>query len=135
MLSLRPLKVRIIDFDRSFNMGIETKGNFVGKDGYYPYKPNLDDGSPKWDVWGLGAMILEADLEKDQYINVNNERTAQNLCQQYLRRGDLNQEPKEVLRMTVMAANAVDIEKLRDIMPLIPKIKFRAFRDMHGKLI
>jgi serine/threonine protein kinase len=135
VLSLRPLKVRIIDFDRSVNMGIETKGNFVGTDGYYPYKPNLDDGSPRWDVWALGAMILEADLEKDQYINVNNESTAQNLCQQHLRRGNVNQELKEVLRMTVMAANAVDIEKLRDIMPLIPKMKFRAFRDVHGKMM
>ena len=116
-------------------MGVETKGTFVGTDGYYPYKSNLDYDSSKWDVWALGAMILEADLEKDQYLAVNNERTAQNICQLHLRRGDVNQDLKEVLRMTVMASLVVDIVKLRDIMPLIPKMKFRAFRDVHGKLM
>lgn len=80
VLSLRPLKVKIIDFDRSVNMGVETKGTFVGTEGYYPYKPNLEDGSPKWDIWALGAMILEADLEKDKYYNITNEREAQNIC-------------------------------------------------------
>ena len=80
VLSLRPLKVKIIDFDRSVNMGVETKGTFVGTEGYYPYKPNLEDGSPKWDIWALGAMILEADLEKDKYYNITNEREAQSFC-------------------------------------------------------
>ena len=64
VLSLRPLKVKIIDFDRSFSMAIGTKGTMVGTDGYYPFKPNMDDGSPRWDVWSLGAMILEADMER-----------------------------------------------------------------------
>ena len=61
-------------------MGLETKGTFLGTPGYYPYKTMMDDGSPKWDVWALGAMILEADLETDVYLNVDSERVAQNLC-------------------------------------------------------
>jgi hypothetical protein len=31
--------------------------------------------------------------------------------------------------MTVLAPNATDIEKLEDIMPLIPKMRFRMFKD------
>jgi len=111
------------------NMGIETKGTFVGTEGYYPYKPYLDYGSTKWDVWALGAMILEADLEKDEYLNVENERVAQNLCHKHLRSTEVNQELKEIMRMNVMASQAVDIERLENIMPFIPKIKFRVFRD------
>ena len=72
--------MKIIDFDRSFSMAVGTKGTMVGTDGYYPFKPNMDDGSPRWDVWALGAMILEADMEKDQYLNIDSERAAQNLC-------------------------------------------------------
>ena len=81
MLSLRPLKVKVIDFDRSVNHAVGTRGSFVGTEGYYPYKPQLEDGSTKWDIWALGAMILEADLEKDQNSRGDNERVAQNLCQ------------------------------------------------------
>ena len=44
--------------------------------GYYPYKTMMDDGNEKWDVWALGAMILEADLETDVYLNVDSERVA-----------------------------------------------------------
>jgi hypothetical protein len=36
-------------------------------------------------IWSLGAMILEADMEKDHYLNVDSERVAQNLCQKHLR--------------------------------------------------
>jgi len=135
VISIKPLKVKIIDFDRSVNLGVETKGNFVGTDGYYPFKPNLEDGSSKWDIWALGAMILEADLDKNQYLTINNERGAQNICQQHLKRGDVNQDLKEVLRMTVMAAQPANIEKLRDIMPFLVKMKFRPYKDVHGKLM
>ena len=58
------------------NMGVASKGTFVGTEGYYPYKPQLEDGDPRWDVWALGAMILEADMEKDEYLRVDNERVA-----------------------------------------------------------
>jgi hypothetical protein len=57
-------------------MGLETKGTFLGTPGYYPYKTMMDDGNEKWDVWALGAMILEADLETDVYLNVDSERVA-----------------------------------------------------------
>lgn len=37
--------------------------------------------------------------------------------------------------MTIMPDNAVHIEKLETLMPLIPKMKFRAFKDNYGKMI
>jgi serine/threonine protein kinase len=135
VVSLRPLKVKIIDFDRSVNLAVGTKGTFVGTEGYYPFKPQLDDGSTKWDIWALGAMILEADLEVDVYRRVDNERMAQNLCEQHLKRNDVSQELKEVLKMTVMAAQAVDIEKLEVIMPLIPRMRFLQHKDTTGRMI
>lgn len=135
VLSLRPLQVKIIDFDRSVNRGLKSKGTYVGTPGYYPYRPLLEDGSTKWDIWALGAMILEADLEKDVYLNVENDRVAQNMCQKHLRSTEVNQELKDVLRMTVMADFTVEIQPLEKIMTLIPKMKFRMFKDRKGKII
>ena len=80
VLSLRPLRVRIIDLESCFNMGVRTKGTFVGTCGYYPNKQNLDDDSAKWDVWALGAMILEADLDIDSYFKIGSEHEAQVVC-------------------------------------------------------
>ena len=80
-------------------------------------------------------MILEADLEVDVYRRVDNERMAQNLCEQHLKRNDVSQELKEVLKMTVMAAQAVDIEKLEVIMPLIPRMRFLQHKDTTGRMI
>lgn len=37
--------------------------------------------------------------------------------------------------MTIMPDNAAYIEKLENLMPLIPKMKFRAFKDNNGKMI
>jgi len=37
--------------------------------------------------------------------------------------------------MTVMANLAIEIETLKAVMDIIPKIKFRAFRDSKGKLM
>ena len=70
-------------------------------------------------------MILEADLEKDEYIRVDNERVAQNVCEKHLKRGDVNEELKEVLRKTILAVNVVHIECLDKLMPLIARLKFR----------
>ena len=37
--------------------------------------------------------------------------------------------------MTVMANQSIEIERLKAVMAIIPKIKFRAFRDSMGKLM
>ena len=117
------------------NYTVGTKGTFVGTDGYYPFKPQMEDGSPKWDIWALGAMILEADLEKDRYLRVDNERMSQNLCEKHLKRNDVNFELKEVLRMTVMAPLAADIQTLEAIMPFIQKMKFLQHKNFTGSMI
>jgi hypothetical protein len=48
-----------------------------GTIGYFPLYKNLRDGSTRWDVWALAAMILEADMYPGDYRNVSTERGAQ----------------------------------------------------------
>ncbi len=61
-------------------MALGSNVIMVATNCYYPFKPNMDEVSPRWDIWSLWAMILEADMEKDHYLNVDIERVAQNVC-------------------------------------------------------
>ena len=80
-------------------------------------------------------MILEADLEKDEYLRVDNERVSQNVCEKHLKQGDVNEEIKEVLRKTILAVNVVHIESLDKLMALIARLRFRALKDNKSKMM
>ena len=45
-----------------------TIGHIRGTPGYFPDSTKHRDGSHQWDVWSLGAMILECDMEIDVYM-------------------------------------------------------------------
>lgn len=73
ILNLNPLEVRVIDFDHAFLDSTTTVGTARGTPGYIPFAYNWRDGSRRWDVWALAAMILEADMEKDSYYKTKGE--------------------------------------------------------------
>lgn len=73
VLDLDPLDVRVIDFDLSVLDSVKTTGSKRGTPGYYPSWRNMRDGNPDWDIWAIGAMILEANMPKGEYINTDNE--------------------------------------------------------------
>ena len=76
LINQRPLHVTLIDFERA-TLRVTTKGPTVkGTVGYFPVFKDLRDGSTRWDVWALSAMILEADMTPGEYRNVANERGA-----------------------------------------------------------
>ncbi len=67
VLNLSPLEVRIIDFDLANLNTINERTLGVGTPGYHPEKVPWRDGSARWDVWALVAIICEADMPKDRY--------------------------------------------------------------------
>jgi len=109
------LKAKLIDFDRAVSWLDTGKGTFPGTPGYYPDANILDDSCVKWDLWALGAMILEADLPKDEYIRVINEKGAKLKAQEHLRNGHVNEDLKQLLRMTMMARSLEEMDRLADI--------------------
>jgi serine/threonine protein kinase len=70
MLNLRPLHVVLIDFERATLRSQKTGPTVKGTIGYFPICRDLRDGSTRWDVWALAAMILEADMSPGEYRNV-----------------------------------------------------------------
>ena len=63
VLNLDPLEVRLIDFNSSFPSTQISKGSRRGTKGYHPDHSFWNDGSQQWDLYALGAMILECDLK------------------------------------------------------------------------
>jgi serine/threonine protein kinase len=74
VIDLKPLTVRIIDFNRSYPRRQTTVGTQRGTPGYFPDARNLEDGSILWDVWAFCAIVLECDMETDEYLRVATER-------------------------------------------------------------
>ena len=70
MLNLDPLEVRVIDFDRAVPAFESTKGIVKGTGGYFPQASEWQNGSHKWDIWAVAAIICESDMPKDAYLKV-----------------------------------------------------------------
>lgn len=74
VLNTKPLEVKLIDFNRSYLSSQATRGTVRGTPGYFPHNEDLKDGSTLWDIWAFGAVILECDMEVDEYKQVMTER-------------------------------------------------------------
>lgn len=74
VITLRPLKATLIDFDIAQLRVAMTSGQVKGTPGYYPVRPNLKDGSTAWDIWAIAAIILECDMRPGEYYGVSTDR-------------------------------------------------------------
>ena len=63
----------MIDFDAVVLDSQVTVDTVRGTPGYFPYRDKWRDGSAKWDVWSIGAILLEANLRPDEYHNTKDE--------------------------------------------------------------
>ena len=69
-----PIKVALIDFDRSLpRTNIEQKGD-RGTPGYQPLKWRFPGGSIQWDIYAFVAILLEADMGRAYFDKVTDER-------------------------------------------------------------
>ena len=66
----------MIDFDCVFPETTCTIGKARGTAGYYPQSRKWRNGSFKWDLWALAALICECDMPKDAYRSTDGEEKA-----------------------------------------------------------
>ena len=85
VLTLNPLNVKIIDFNRSNLDCTSSLGYVKGTPGYFPIREDLRDGSKKWDVYALGAIILEANMKLDGYYDTKNEEETKAKAKSHLK--------------------------------------------------
>jgi serine/threonine protein kinase len=109
LVSLRPLSAVIIDFDRAQLRTQISQGTVLGTPGYYPHNDCLRDGSTSWDIFALGAMILECDMNLNEYMEVRYERDANRKAQKHCEQSETSGYIKQILRGTIMRPNQNDM--------------------------
>ena len=70
VLNLDPLEVRLIDFNTAYPTSQKTVAQTRGTPGYSPQTKYWLDGSTCWDLYALGALVLEADMVTDYFIAI-----------------------------------------------------------------
>ena len=60
IISINPLDVKLIDFNRSYLRTVSTMGTLRVTEGYFPDVSYLKDGITKWYFYDLGAIIFSA---------------------------------------------------------------------------
>jgi serine/threonine protein kinase len=128
VISLKPLAVRVIDFNRSLATSQSTTELYHGTPGYYPMNRLLLDGSPLWDVWALGAIILESDMEVDVYLRVNTERETLTKAEGHLKERDTCKHVKTLLKGTLLRGRMEDMLSLDQIIKLLEVAYFKRYR-------
>lgn len=125
MINIKPLEVRLIDFNRSVLRIVETRGHIRGTEGYFPETGSLRDGSTKWDVYAMAAVILECDLEKDAYYGVRSVKEARYVISKYLEEQGVCEHMKHLIKRTILVGNVNDIMDLNELIEDLELIQFR----------
>jgi eukaryotic-like serine/threonine-protein kinase len=86
VLNRDPLEVAVIDFNRAISRTTATIGHVRGTPGYFPLREGWRNGSTKWDIWALSAMILEADMDKREYYRCHSELETKNKARKHMQR-------------------------------------------------
>ena len=102
VLNLRPLMVKIIDFDRAKLIEVETKGHVNGTPGYFPHTDAITDGCTDWDVWAYAAIILECNVERDAFIRIMRDDQTVALAKQHINSKNTCPILKKVLTETLL---------------------------------
>ena len=128
---MKPLEVRLIDFNRSLLRTVETRGHVRGTEGYFPEADHLRDGSTKWDVYAMATVILECDLEKDAYYSVRSVKEARFVVTKYLEEAGVCQYMKHMIKRTILCPHANDIMDMDELVDDLEHIQFR--KDLKRK--
>lgn len=76
VINFEPLTAVLIDFGTATLTTSRTKGFQAGTKGYYPDTRDWEDGSDLYDIWAVGAVIMEADMPFDEYYHTPDEKVA-----------------------------------------------------------
>jgi serine/threonine protein kinase len=132
MINLDPIHVRIIDFNRVNLTSTRTMGSVRGTPGYFPCRENLEDGSIYWDIWSMGAIILEANMQLDGYFHTADEKDARTKAVLHLK------EPKTCKHLARIVRETLIEKKVRLIISweeMIKELKLAQFKRQGHDLI
>lgn len=127
VLNLSPLEVRVIDFDAVMLETQDTKGKVRGTPGYFPVRDDWRDGSKKWDVWSLAAILLEADMEKDEYIKTKDDKETKCKLRKHLKYEDVCHHLRVIWEGTLQKKKKEEMITIDEIAKHLRRVKFRSY--------
>jgi hypothetical protein len=77
-------------------------GHVKGTPGYFPLREDWRDGSVRWDVWAMAAIILESNMEKDAYYDTKDERDSVSKARQHLKTPRVCIHLKKLINGTIL---------------------------------
>ena len=106
----RPIKVALIDFDRSLPRTNKSRSGTRGTPGNEPEGARYEDGSIHWDIYSLVAIVVECDKETNTHQRVAEERARQSIIKKHC-------EAKGTCKELAGLANSVLMSKTGFFMP------------------
>ena len=124
----RPIKVALIDFDRSLPRTNKSRSGTRGTPGYEPEGGRFEDGSIEWDIYSLVAIIVECDMETEAYQRVAEERAGQSIIKKHCEAKGTSKELADMATSVLMSKTGFFMSGLDEVAEIIKKITFKKYK-------
>lgn len=95
---------------------------------------DLRDGSTRWDVWALAAIILEADMEPGAYRTASNERGSLLRAEAHIKEADTSGHLRRLLNHTMLRSKEDQMDGLDFISAELKLIQFRKYKVFRAEM-
>jgi hypothetical protein len=85
------------------------------------------DGSKKWDVWSFAAILLECDMDKDEYLHTKDDSQAKYKLRKHIKLEKVCKHLKTIWEGTILKKKSEEMITLEDIAMILHKVNFRKF--------
>jgi serine/threonine protein kinase len=120
-----PIKVALIDFDRSLPITSTCKTGTRGTPGYQPDNAQWFDGDVMWDIYSLVCIIAECDMEKDLYKKAKDERGAKSMLRKHIEAKSTDINISEIVHQVLLDYKGLDDPSLDHIAARLKQTKFQ----------
>ena len=86
------------------------------------------DGSTKWDIWAVAAIILECDMDNDAYRSCKDEADTKRRLKKHLQ-NNVCKHLKLVMKEVIMIDDDSKIMGLDTIKDIVKDIKFKCYKS------
>jgi serine/threonine protein kinase len=129
VLSLdKPIKVALIDFDRSLPVTNTCHTGTRGTPGYQPDLRKWFDGDKVWDMYSLACTVVECDMAANEYIKVNDERSIKAAVKKHVESKGTCEHIFNLAERVILRYNDFDDTSLDEAAEMIKRMRFRQLK-------
>lgn len=129
MLTSKPFRAKIIDFNRVVSRDELAIGHVKGTPGYFPQREDWRDGSIKWDIWSIVAIILECDMRVGIFKSADNEEHSLYFAREHKREKGVSKGLIKLLDEVMISKKKNPNTDLKAIIKVVEKMRFKDYND------